>query len=339
MFKRLGEATIRIWQSSLALRHLVYWISAYLAFFLTIFFIENFESALEIAAIIIAPAPVPVYLHFLSMRLFFEKRKYVLYVISMLVTLVLSAIIFEMFFNLIVNDPESHTSGLGMALFFIVFSTGMKYFKEGITKQYSFQEDRFKQVQTELALLKSQVNPHFFFNTLNSLYALSLEQSDQVPDVILKLSDLMRYVLDSGNKKTVPLEDEIQFLKNYISLEKLRLPEKTDIRISVKGELKTHTIAPMLLIPFVDNSFKHGLSSSIKDGYVHVSINIERKNLHFQIKNSKSPLESWDNRERLGMGLENVKRRISLVYPNKHQLNISNNPKNYCVELTLALKP
>jgi hypothetical protein len=339
MFGYLGMAIKKIWQSSIILRHFIFWTSAFLSFFLTVLFIENFGLALRIAAFIIAPAPIPVYLHFLSMKLFFEKRKYVYYVISLIFILVLSGFIFERFFYFILNDPEGNTSGILMALFFVVFSTGMKYFKEGITKQYRFQEDRFKQVQTELALLKSQVNPHFFFNTLNSLYALSLEKSDQVPDVVLKLSDLMRYVLDSSNKKTVPLEDEVQFLKSYISLEQLRLPEKTDIRVSVKGDLQTHCIAPMLLIPFVDNSFKHGLSSSIGDGYIHVSITIERKNLHFQVKNSKPQPESRDKTERPGMGLENVKRRIALLYPDKHQLNIADNPKSYCVELLLNLKP
>lgn len=339
MFRHLGKAIKKIWQSSLILRHLIFWISAFLPLFLTVYFIENFETALMIATFIIAPAPVPVYLHFLSMRLFFERRKYVYYVISLLFILVLSGFIFERFFYFIVNDPDSHISGITLALFFVVLTTGMKYFKEGITKQYRFQEDRFKQVQTELALLKSQVNPHFFFNTLNSLYALSLEKSDQVPDVVLKLSDLMRYVLDSSNKKTVPLQDEVQFLKSYISLEQLRLPEKTDIRVSVKGDLKTHCIAPMLLIPFVDNSFKHGLSSSIEDGYVHVNITMERKNLHFQVKNSKPQPGSRNNMERLGMGLENAKKRIALLYPDKHQLHIADDPESYCVGLLLNLKP
>jgi len=339
MFGHLGMAIKKIWKSSLILRHFVFWTSAFLAFFSTVLFIENVKTALKVAAFIIAPAPVPVYLHFLSMRLFFEKRKYVYYAISLPFILVLSGFIFELFFYFIMNDPEGRTSGISMALFFVVLTTGMKYFKEGITKQYRFQEDRFKQVQTELDLLKSQVNPHFFFNTLNSLYALSLEKSDQVPDVVLKLSDLMRYVLDSSNKKMVPLEDEVQFLKSYISLEQLRLPEKTDIRVSVKGDLKTHFIAPMLLIPFVDNSFKHGLNSSIGDGYVHVSLTVEKKNLHFQIKNNKPQPESRDNMERPAMGLENVQRRIALLYPDKHQLNIADNPKSYCVELLLNLKP
>lgn len=339
MFEHLGKAIKKTWKSSLLLRHFVFWSSAFLAFFLTVLFIENFGTALMIATFVIVPAPVPVYLHFLSMRLFFEKRKYVYYVISLIFILVLSGFFFERFFYFVFNDPEGHTSGISMALFFVVLTTGMKYFKEGITKQYRFQEDRFKQVQAELTLLKSQVNPHFFFNTLNNLYALSLEKSEQVPDVVLKLSDLMRYVLDSSNKKTVPLEDEVQFLKSYISLEQLRLPEKTDIRVSVKGNLQTHSIVPMLLIPFVDNSFKHGLNSSIGDGYVHVNINMERKNLHFQVKNSKPQPESRNSSERPGMGLENVKRRIALLYPNKHQLNIADNPKSYCVELLLNLKP
>jgi len=337
MLKLPGETLKKLWSRSIVLRHLLYWFLAYAAFFFSIYFIEDFDTALQIATVILAPAPIPVYLHFFLMKHFFERRKYPLYIIFLIIIVGLSAICFELFFNFIVNDPESHTSGIGTAMFFIVFSMGMKYFKEGLTRQHRLQEDRYKQVQTELALLKSQINPHFFFNTLNSLYSLSLEQSQQVPKVILELSDLMRYVLDSGNKKSVPLKDEVQFIKNYISLEKLRLPESTDIQISVKGDMNSHSIAPMLLIPFVDNSFKHGLSSSIEDGYIHVDITMEKKHLNFRIENSKPQYEISNSKASPGVGLENVKRRISLLYPDKHQLNILDNPYNFCVELAIIL--
>lgn len=337
MIKMAIEGLKKLWSRSIILRHLIYWLLAYLGFFFSIYFIDKFDTALQIATVIIVPAPIPVYLHFFSMKHFFEKRKYPIYVISLIIIVILSAVCFEFFFNFIVNDPESHTSGIGTAIFFIVFSMGMKYFKEGLTRQHRIQEDRYKQVQTELALLKSQIHPHFFFNTLNSLYSLSLEQSQQVPKVILDLSDLMRYVLDSSNKKRVPLRDEVQFIKNYISLEKLRLPESADIRVSVEGDLNSYSIAPMLLIPFVDNSFKHGLSSSIEEGFVHVEIIIEKKHLYFRIENSMPQNEIRESKERPGVGLENVKRRIALLYPDKHQLNIWNNPNNFIVELTLTL--
>ncbi|MBN1272843.1 MAG: histidine kinase [Candidatus Aminicenantes bacterium] len=337
MIKIPREAVKKLWSRSLVLRHLLTWFLAYMAFFFSIYFIDKFDTALQIATVIIVPAPIPVYLHFFSIKHFFEKRKYTLYLISLIIIVGLSAVCFELFFNFIVNDPESHTSGIGTAIFFIVFSMGMKYFKEGLTRQHHIQEDRYKQVQTELALLKSQIHPHFFFNTLNSLYSLSLEQSQQVPNVIIELSDLMRYVLESSNKKRVPLKDEVQFIKSYISLETLRLPESADIQISVKGDLNSHSIAPMLLIPFVDNSFKHGLSSSIEDGYIHVEITMEKKHLYFRIENSKPQNEISKSKERPGVGLENVKRRILLLYPHKHELNISDSPNNFCVELKLTL--
>lgn len=337
MFRASVMTLKKIWWSSVILRHLVFWVSAALFFLLTVYIVENFRTAVIISVFVFAPAPIPVYLHFLSMKLFFEKRKYVCYAISLVLILVFSGFIFERVFYFMVNDPDSHIAGIPLALFFIVLTTGMKYFKAGITKQYRFQEDRFKQVQAELTLLKSQVNPHFFFNTLNSLYALSLEKSDQVPDVILKLSGLMRYVLDSSNKTAVPLEDEVQFLKSYISLERFRFPEHTDIRISLNGDFKKHLIAPMLLIPFVDNSFKHGLGSSIENGYIHVGISIERNNLKFFIENNKPEQEPRDSTKSPGVGLENVKRRLSLLYPGRHRLNIVDNPKSYRVELLLDL--
>ena len=337
MVKMPGEEVKKFWSRSIILRHLLYWLLAYAAFFFSIYFIDKFDTAIQIATVIIVPAPIPVYLHFFSIKHFFEKRKYALYVISLILIIVISAFCFELFFNFIVNDPESHTSGIGTAIFFIVFSMGMKYFTAGLKRQHRIQEDRYKQVQTELDILKSQINPHFFFNTLNSLYSLSLEQSQQVPEVVLELSDLMRYVLDSGNKKSVPLKDEVQFIKNYISLEKLRLPGSTDIKISVKGDLNSHSIAPMLLIPFVDNSFKHGLSSSIEDGYVHVDITMDKKHLYFRIENSKPQNEISKSKATPGVGLDNVRRRILLLYPEKHQLNIRDNPHNFIVELTLTL--
>ena len=235
------------------------------------------------------------------------------------------------------DDPNSHISGIGVAVFYIVITTGFKYYKDGLTQQYRLQEAEFKQIQTELTLLKTQVNPHFFFNTLNNLYALSLDKSDRVPGVILEISNLMRYVLDSSKQKKALLSDEIDFLESYVALEKLRLSDKTSINLSVTGNLNNKRIAPMLLIPFIENSFKHGPNSSKDDGYITIDLHADENKFHFMVENTKSPSHQSVNQDSPNVGLENIKRRLQLIYPDRHRLSVIEKSDTFRIELDLEL--
>lgn len=191
------------------------------------------------------------------------------------------------------------------------------------------------QKEMELKYLKEQVNPHFLFNSLNSIYALSRQSSPETPDLVMQLSELMRYQLESSKKDNVLLKEEIEFIENYLLLEEKRLSNRCHIEFVIKGDIKELKIAPMLLIPFVENAIKHGAQSTNQQSTIDISVTIENSSLHFCAVNSKPKVMPIAKRE--GLGLENVKRRLNLLYPNAHVLDIANLENEYKVNLTISL--
>ncbi len=194
-------------------------------------------------------------------------------------------------------------------------------------------------LQSELRFLKSQINPHFFFNTLNNLYALTLKKSDLAPEIVLRLSEMMRYMLYESNEKQVSLDKEIKCVTNYLELEKLRQGHKFNINFNIDGEVKNQKIAPLMFIPFLENSFKHGLNNQIKSGFVNIDMQLKNEWVAMEIENSKPPTYAVkkNGKKSGGIGLENVKRRLKLLYPQKHQLNITDNPNSFKVSLNITL--
>lgn len=177
--------------------------------------------------------------------------------------------------------------------------------------------------QAELALLRSQINPHFFFNTLNNLYALSIKKSDEAPEVILKLSDMMRYTVYEGEKEKVKLADEIEYLNNYIELHKIRY--KKSVEITFKHDIDTNLkIAPLMYIILLENAFKHGIDSLSENAFVNISLYEKENAIYFEIENN---FDAKEKSELSGIGLKNLKKRLSLLYKNNHEIktNITNN--------------
>lgn len=203
-------------------------------------------------------------------------------------------------------------------------------------------EARELQTQTmasELKFLRSQINPHFLFNTLNNLYALTLKKSDRAPEIVLKLSEIMRYMLYECNEKKVYLYKEVAYIKNYLDLERLRQGKDIQINFIIEGDVKDQKIAPLMFTPFLENSFKHGLNNQIKDGFVNIILTVERERVHLMIKNTKpdSVPSQIHSKKSGGIGLANVRRRLELIYPAHHQLEITNEPASFKVELSIEL--
>lgn len=197
-----------------------------------------------------------------------------------------------------------------------------------------------QQMQTELKFLKSQINPHFLFNILNSLYALTLKKSDLAPDMVIKLSEMMRYMLYECNERIVPLEKEINYLRNYLDLERHRIGNKMEITLEVNGDMEDKYIAPLIFINFVENSFKHGgIMESGQKGWVRLTINIDEKDIHFKLENSKAfrLKETKELMQSGGIGLKNVRDRLNLVYGINYDLEITDGPEVYSVNLKLQL--
>ena len=186
--------------------------------------------------------------------------------------------------------------------------------------------------QSELALLRTQINPHFFFNTLNNLYALTVKNSEQAPEVILKLSDMMRYTIYEGEKEYVAIKDEIEYLKNYIELHKIRYKKTVEFQFDhdIDGSL---TIAPLLYIILLENAFKHGVETLTEDAYIHINLSSDDDFISFTIENNFDPKEIG---AAPGIGLTNLKRRLSLIYPKKHELILDRQENTYKATLKIA---
>jgi sensor histidine kinase YesM len=194
-------------------------------------------------------------------------------------------------------------------------------------------------MQSELRFLKSQINPHFLFNTLNNLYALTLKKSDKAPEIVLKLSEIMRYMLYECNERRVYLSKEIHYIYNYLDLERLRQPKEADIRFVVEGHISEQMVAPLLFVPFLENSFKHGLNHQVQGGgFVRLRLSASGDDLEFFIENSKvERLPRQDHPRSGGIGLANVRQRLEILYPDNHQLDIVDEPHRYTVTLRLKM--
>jgi sensor histidine kinase YesM len=209
-----------------------------------------------------------------------------------------------------------------------------------VTGNYIRNERRNKELETqklmaELAYLKSQVNPHFLFNTLNNIYSLAYKQHPETPDAIMKLSLLMRYMLYESNDTLVSLKKEVEHINNFIDLQKLRLREHTSIKFNVRGNLEGKQIAPMLLMTLVENAFKHGLVSKNEIGII-MNLEVQPESLSFSTVNNTS---THKKREYGGIGLENLKRRLSLLYDNRHKLSFEEKDGTFYATLKLYFRP
>jgi two-component system LytT family sensor kinase len=279
------------------------------------------------------------------------RRRYVLYGL-VFALLFLAVCIGRPFENLIIHGggpgnghrnvrlPRAGHQGplldiISMILFVMVWAistllTILRQWREA--QQLARQADKAK-LSAELSYLKAQVNPLFLFNTLNNIYALTVLKSDEAPQAVLKLSNIMRYMTDEAMNERVPLSAELACLGDYIDLQRMRLNEKAEVSFVVEGDVDGIEIAPMLLMTFVENVFKHGISShEATHGEVHVAV--AQGELRLSCRNRVFPSSGA---ERPGTGIENVRQRLQLVYPQRHELTIARENGYYAVHLKLQI--
>ncbi|TND10495.1 MAG: signal transduction histidine kinase LytS [Bacteroidetes bacterium] len=188
----------------------------------------------------------------------------------------------------------------------------------------------------ELSYLKAQINPHFLFNTLNSIYSLAIVKSDHTADAVVKLSSIMRYVITDAEHDRVSLEKELKYVSDYIDLQKLRLPPSANVTFTVSGPQAGLTITPLIFVPFIENAFKHGVSTE-QESPVIIDISIIGSSLHLWVNNKKMKVKSAKT-ESSGIGVENTKQRLQLLYAEKHILSVTDNEKEFSVKLVMKLK-
>lgn len=210
----------------------------------------------------------------------------------------------------------------------------IKFFKLWTIKQRDWLRVQRERTTAELQLLKAQIHPHFLFNTLNNIYSFSLDQSPKTPGLILKLSSLLNYMLYDCKTEEVRLEKEVEILKNYIGLERERYGNKIEISWSVEGDTKDKFISPLLMLPFLENAFKHGTSEQIEKAWLGVDISVTNDILKCKITNSKNEYRLYNHN---GIGINNVKKRLEFIYPEKHELKINDEGDFFVVSLMVNL--
>ncbi|MDJ1498939.1 histidine kinase [Cytophagaceae bacterium DM2B3-1] len=338
------------------LTHILFWI-AYLLVYTGVhadgedFFLTYFQIELQKLPPAILVAYVNMYLLF---PLFFIQRKYVAYSLWAVVLLFVASVVgraliervIEPLFYADTTVVEEVFIGyllLKSMLWFLspilLFTLVLKVFRQWVDQEQYNQEMAKEKLATELNFLKAQVQPHFLFNTLNNLYALTLQASPVAPRVVLKLSELMSYMLYDSQSDTLLLSKEISHIQNYIELEKLRYTSRLDLSLNVSGNIHDKRIAPLLLIPFVENAFKHGVSNETNQIWVTIDIKVKDNWLSVKVENSHTgdELVSSLSNNHNGLGLQNIARRLKLLYPNDHELVIKKETDRYLVDLKIKI--
>lgn len=349
--KNLVNTKLYVWFTRYNLHHIILWL-LYFIFWAYLFRPGILERDIYINSLVIVAnhACVTYFNIYFLFPNFLRKRNYGAYFIAILLTISLATFIqaaAHMLMNTLDKAEKVDLFSIGFMLpsaMAITYTTAitmsLKLVKHWYENERLAKDLAKLNTETELKYLKSQINPHFLFNSLNSIYALSLKKSDLAPELILKLSDILRYILYEGSEKKVSLAQEVKYLKSYLELEKVRHGDRMSLSMDILGDLDKYEIAPMLLIPFVENSFKHGLGKDRAKGFVKVDLEVKNKTLHFKITNSKPKNGqelSKQNGYTGGIGLINVKKRLNLLYPNKHVLQVGELNDEFNVSLQLEL--
>jgi len=221
----------------------------------------------------------------------------------------------------------------------ITILAGFKFAWDASKKQLEVEQLRSSVQESELQFLKSQINPHFLFNNLNNLYSYAIEQSPKTPNIILELSSVLRYMLYDCKEKYVPLTKEIEHLKNFTKLNELQIEERGKVTFNTENIKTGYQIAPLILTVFIENAFKHSTASQSKDIFIDIDVKVSDKGvLDFECRNSFQPATNTDSLSK-GIGLENVKKRLQLLYPNANELHIQDIQNVYYVHLKMQLNP
>jgi len=335
--------------SKYRLYHIPFWLVYALFWSFTfspgIGFVHAFLNSI---VILIFHAGVSYFNNYYLMNWFLLQRNYLSYVISLLLSI--STVFFPMaiIYYVILSNDSSASQEVWSLRFFLInsFSIGLtvaitsslKLLKDYYQKERKNKELLKLNSVSELRFLKGQINPHFLFNSLNNLYALSLKKSDLTPNFILKLSGLLRYVLYDSAEGKVSLDKEIEYLENYLDLERIRLSDRGSITMEKRGMFRGKLIEPMMLVPFVENSIKHGINSIAQGAWVNIEVKLDGDQFEFTVENNKALTENLPLKDQPGgIGIVNTRRRLSILYPNSHELSVRESESTYFVGLKLTL--
>ncbi len=309
-----------------------------------------FQLFLEIAMVVPSQMLMVYTVIYLLIPRFLLTGKYMKFSLSLLGILIISMLLYrsiQMFVNGPIFYPEKEGDWIffsplyliyGLFPLFIVtgFAATIKLTKRAFYNIRQTQQLSKEKLEAELKLLKSQIHPHFLFNTLNNLYALALDNSEKSADGILRLSDLIHYMLYDCNASLVSLDKEVQLIEDYISLETLRYSDRLQVDFNITGESRKKLVPPMIILPFVENAFKHGTSKHLQKALIVIDLVVENERMKLQVTNSKPTVKvNEDGSYTEGIGLKNVKRRLDLLYGSSYILYIDDQETTFTIKLEI----
>ncbi len=329
--------------------HLLFWVFIFLVwFYLRYQDYNTLQEAIWVTVVKVTDLAIVIYFAnvLLVPKLLYTKR-YGVFALAFVCTIIFSSTIkmwimsfVQQNYDLIgfSNIKEKVYNNFVTQFFLVLASIGLKSVFDYLKLQQQMVEVAKEKAEAELNFLKSQINPHFLFNSLNSVYFLIDKANEPARVALHKFSDMLRYQLYECNGEKIPIEKEINYLKDYVDLQRLRINKDCDVQFNCENELKNITIEPLLLIPFVENSFKHiSHYSNGKKNELQVNISRDDTALKFSVCNTTEEGQDKDDQKNNGIGLANVKKRLELLYPNKHQLHIEEKNGWYNVALKLTI--
>jgi len=333
--------------------HALYWAVIVFIIILDVFFSAERNTTKHVVISIMLFGVINVslfYINYLILipQLIKRKKKYFLYILLFLLLLGAASLIKTVVAVLNPKDMMDYVmegkkktwpadqyffAQLFICGFFLVSSCLIKFAADWFSNERIQRDLESERREMELQFLKSQLNPHFLFNSLNNIYSLAYQKSDKTADAIMKLSEIMRYMIYESNTPTVDLSKEVEYLTNYIELQKIRFKDGAFIELTLNGEIDAQKIVPLMLISFVENAFKHGVVND-PENPVKINIIANQKILHFSVINKKN---QQNKDAQGGVGLTNVERRLQLVYPDRYKLNVVNSATHYTCELMIDI--
>jgi LytS/YehU family sensor histidine kinase len=273
---------------------------------------------------------IPIYIHNLILIPYLLlKQQYLAYLLSLFSIIAVTAYLFTF-------EDGNFSDDLFKYLPFFIIAASINLLKRQFTAEMKNKSDVLFQREMELNSLKAQINPHFLFNTLNNIYALTMSNPPQASEVVLQLAGLMRYQLESTKKNLVTIEQEIEFLQQYFELEKIRIGNKAKLIFDVNLDKYTLWIPPMILMTFVENAFKHGVNRDKSKSYIKISISSYKQNLTMLVENGKPESRAVETGFG-GFGLKNVERRLDLLLPGRYEIKVEDEKERYATIINLKL--
>jgi sensor histidine kinase YesM len=335
--------------------HLLFWFCS-IIFAISAFYVAS-DHKLILNSDLVLRAIIPnigfalaVYFNlYLLIPKFLKNKNYIFYTFWLLILLAISAILIQLIFVYFLKTKSfddqfrsMFSSHFFTAAFYVGITSLFKFVKDWIQLQeikLKITQIEREKLEAELNTLKSQLNPHFLFNSLNNIYSLALTHSPRTPEIILKLSDLMRHVLYESRENFIPVKNEVNFLTNFIELQKIRLNNQIDIQYSVEGDIPERKVIPLIFEPFIDNAFKHGIRNPAPAPFIHVFINFQPEILRFKIENNFNCTLPGKTSKSSGIGLKNIERRLEFLYSaNEYKYEIIKTEDTFTILLEVQLK-